>query len=222
MKLSRPEKIESARIKLCSRSGETSCLIPEEMAWLERYYFSKYPKYNEIVSEYEIDKTRNKFKGLKGAFPSKVNWNPPMRSLLPSERDLLHGPQEAVTLLKKIQVSNPLNGRLVTYSSMLHEEKLSRVSSAYVCLSHNKQQCKDPEFGLIRQIILHKFCEQEVIFAKVARFSNVKLDTKLGMWCASQHITDNFDLYLIEDISEPLTVALDKKESLIWFLNYVH
>ena len=105
---------------------------------------------------------------------------------------------------------------------MLHEENLSRVSSAYVCLSHNKQQCKDPEFGLIKQIIFHKFCEQEVTFVKVARFSNVKLDINLGMWCASQHITDNYDLCLIEDISEPLTFALDKKDSLIWFLSYVH
>lgn len=219
MKLSRSEKMESARIKL--HCGEISYLTTEEMAWLEKYYFTKYPKYNEIVKQYEIDKTRNKFKELKKAFPSKANWKPPMRTLLPLERDLLHGPTEAVTLLRKIQVSNPLNGRLVTYSSMLHEEKLSRVSSAYVCLSHNNKQCKNPEFGLIRQIFFHKFCEQEVTFVKVAKLSNVNLDTKLGMWCASQYITDNFDLCLIEDISEPLTVALDKKDSLIWFLSYV-
>ena len=119
-------------------------------------------------------------------------------------------------------MANPLNGRMVTYSSMLHEENSSRVCSAYVCLSHNKQQCKDPEFGIIKQIIFHKFCEQEVTFVKVSKFGKVKLDTKLGMWCASQHITENYGLCLIEDISEPLTIALDKKDSLIWFLSYVH
>ena len=54
----------------------------------------------EIVSEYEIEKTRNKFKGLKEAFPSRANWKPPMQPLLPSERDLLHGPKEAVILLR--------------------------------------------------------------------------------------------------------------------------
>ena len=85
MKLLRSEKIDSARIKFCSGPGETSCLIPKEMAWLEKYYFAKYPKYNEIITECEIDKTRSKFKGLK-AFPSKANWKPPMRTLLQSEK----------------------------------------------------------------------------------------------------------------------------------------
>ena len=218
MKLSRPEKAEPTTINF--PIGEYQ-LTSDENEWLDEYYLCNYPKYRDIITEYELAKARNKRIKRQSVFPSKTNWKPPMRLLSPLEETLLCGPSETATLLRRTRVQNPITGRLVTYSSMSHKENFSRVCSAYVCLNHNKQQqCEGPHFGYINNIISHRFGEKMVIIAKATKFDDAKLDTELGMWCVSSCTTDS-TLYLIDDFSEPLTVALDKKNTLIWFLNYI-
>ena len=210
MKLSRLEKLEPTTINVSICKCQ---LTSEEKSWLETHYYRKYPEYKD---EYEIDKARNKRLNYKMNFPTKANWKPPTRSLLPFEETLLCGPPETVTLLKRTQLRNTSTGRLLTYSSKSHEEISSRNCSSYVCLNHNQQQQhKDPQFGCINKIFFHKFGDKTVIFAEVTKFSDTKFDTELRMWHASLAHANHSALYLIDDFSEPLTIALDTHNSFI-------
>ena len=217
MKLSKQERgvptTRNIRITECQ-------LTSDEKTWLEKLYYRKYPEYKSIIDEYEFDKARNKRLNNNKKFPDRGNWKPSTRSLPPSEEILLCGPSETVTLLRSTQIQSPTTSRLLTYSSMSHDRS-SRICSSYVSLNHNQQQqCRDPQFYCITKIFWHKFGDKTMTFAKATKFGDAKLDHELGMWYASIDNANDSALYLIDEFSEPLTVALDIKNSFIWFLNY--
>ena len=94
----------------------------------------------------------------------------------------------------------------------------SRLSSAYVCVNPS-QDLNTPQFGHLRKIFSHKFGDKSVLFVEADIFNETTFGTELNMWF-TKSTTVATALFPIEEISQPLIVALEGKSSLVWYLNY--
>ena len=178
-------------------------------------------QYQSLVDDYEKEKSRNQRIKFVEVFPSRKHWIPSFRSLLPSDHKLLHGPAPDITVLKRVQFRVPNTGRLITYCSAPFEVgKRARVSSAYVCLNH-QQHSEIPQFGHIIRLFSHEFGDKSTLFAEANVFDLPQFNGELKMWFT------NLDpkacesaMFPLKAFSEPLVIAVDEKNSIIWFLNY--
>ena len=83
-----------------------SCQVlpPHEMEHLDRYYLNKLPKYAALIDEYNKEKQRSITSRRKSTFPTKEKWQPPARQLSPDEQELLSGPSNSISMLKRVQM----------------------------------------------------------------------------------------------------------------------
>ena len=188
----------------------------DQQEWLHKYYFDTIPEYHAIVNDYNDDKVRHIKLRKKSQFPSKQEWTPPMRQLTSFEQELLCGPSPSCTLLKKVQFHVPKIGRWITYSSKQFEQS-SRVSSSYVCIG--KDGSSTPQFGCISKLISHDWASRTEIFVLIDVYSNPSYCSELNMWFTSSHF-ETSTLLSIKDISQPLVIANDEKNAIVWYLNF--
>lgn len=219
MKLSQLQSTED----IISIPAGKGMLNSEETTWIDQFYLLNNSKYKFLVDEYEKEKRRNRRLKSMQVFPSREQWVPSSQSLEQSNHKLLHGPKPGITLVKRVQLRATSTGRLITYSSASFEDgKRSRISSSYVCINH-KHHTKVPQFGHIKRIFSHEFGDQSTLFAEADVFDSAQFDAELKMWFTQLHPKANhLELFPLKVFSEPLAIAIDEKNSFIWFLNYQH
>ena len=191
-------------------------LTPNEMEELNSYYLKKLPNYAALMDEYEKEKQRSITSRRKSTFPSKENWKPPARELLPDEKELLLGPSKSVSMLKRLQIRAMRTGRWITYSATKYEQS-SRVSSSYVAL--NLVENRTPQFGQITRIFSHTFARCDTIFVEISLFDTPMLDNDTSMWTVPLP-SRTTTITSVQDISQPLVIAREEDENALWFLNY--
>ena len=200
-------------------ADNTISLTDDQQKWLHTYYSKEIPEYELITKEYTIAKAYSvKLQKKFTTFPSKEKWSPPLRQLSDKERQLLIGPPSSATLLKKVQVCLPNTGRWITYSSSQFQQS-ARISSAYVCASSDHS--KLPQLGHISMILQHRFANTTKVFALITIYGNATFDEDVAMWFTPwPPVTEMIVMSSVEDLSEPLVVAHDEENMVIWFLNY--
>ena len=77
----------------------------------------------------------------------------------------------------------------------------------------------DPQFGQILRMYSHSFLNETTIICEVNILSSSSYDDELKMWYTSDNVeTKNY--FVLEEMSSPLIVSIEKETSRIWFLNY--
>jgi len=119
---------------------------------LNKFYLAKLPEYKVITVAYNA--AMKAMHDHQNVPPSKSEWNPPGRHILPSEKQLLCGPSQTITVLQKVHFPNPNTNRLMMYSSYSKSNISSRVCYAYVCSNYQKLQptATVPQFGFINKL----------------------------------------------------------------------
>lgn len=128
-----------------------------------------------------------------------------------------------VTPIKNVKIKSKDTGRWITYTAAKFEKSETRVSSTYVAINHHDTSY--PQFGQILRLYFHSIAEAtNTIICEINIFGSAYLDTELQMWhCSTYSDTEGPKRFLIlEEISPPLIVSIDKEVSRIWFINYTH
>ena len=81
MKLSRSQNLHPKDINNVPAGKCT--LNSKECAWINEFYLHDNPQYRFLVEQYEKEKSRNQRLRIAEVFPSKENWVPSFRNLLP-------------------------------------------------------------------------------------------------------------------------------------------
>lgn len=113
MKSSQVQSLHSEDIISIPAANRKALLTPEETAWIDGFYLQTLSEYKSLVEEYEKEKHRNRRLKFFHIFPSRENWEPLTRKLLPSEYKLLCGPAPNITVLKRVQLRDHSTGRII-------------------------------------------------------------------------------------------------------------
>ena len=223
------EQIDDTTTDVTFNSAQSCELNCNQLMWINNHYLKTIPQYKPLMDEYNRELTRNRRLKKFKVFPSKHNWTPSDRCLTALEKELLNGPSPTIKVLKKVQLKVPGTGRWVTYNTRTQCMRPSpRVSSSYVCVNHSIAGTCRPKFGIITKLILHNFIGRDTLLAEIRLLGSSKFDAELAMWYAKcvedkEQLQIGYDLYALQDVSEPLVVACEKENittTCIWFLNY--
>ena len=91
----------------------------------------------------------------------------------------------------------------------------------------NHSDASYPQFGQILRLYFHSLAEANAIICEIYIFGSASFDTELEMWhCTTYPEIPDTEIpkrfFILEEISPPLIVSIDKEASKIWFINYTH
>ena len=135
-------------------------------------------------------------------------------------KSTLDGLTLQISPIKNVQIKNISTGRWITYAGANYEKYKNRISSSYVSIHHtDTTSTMDPQFGQIVRLYSHIFLNETTIICEVNILSSSNYDSELEMWYTS----DNIEMkryFVLEEVSYPLVVSIEKETSRIWFINY--
>ena len=99
MKLARKGREAQLQVPDSRVIGEKQ-LQSSELKLLNKFYLAKLPEYKAITVAYNA--AMKAMPDHQNVLPSKSEWNPPGRHILPSEKQLLCGPSQTITVLQKV------------------------------------------------------------------------------------------------------------------------
>ena len=122
-----------------------------------------------------------------------------------------------VSPIKNVQIKSTATGRWITYAAANFEKHKSRVSSSYISINH--VDTLHPQFGQILRLYSHSFVKESTIICEVNIFDSSSYDAEVAMWYTSDTVKMK-SFFVLEEVSSPLIVSIEKEASRIWFLNY--
>ena len=112
--------------------------------------------YSTISEEYEKAKPQSQVTRALSEFPLIEHWGPPARTLIPYEKS---GPSLTVHSLTRVKARIPDTNQTIVYSSESYD-KSSKIAYLFVCINPSNNH---PQFGHIKELYHHLFCEYESI-----------------------------------------------------------
>lgn len=198
---------------------QTEEIPSEHLRRMEQIYVHVVPRFQSLLSLYEIEKEKARKHGTLKRFPKKfANWRPEGSVLGDEETEsILGGLQPTALKYSEYILESKQHSHNYYYISKEHPTK--RPST--VCFLDSSPEAgshsKNPRFGVIHCLYQHFFAHKMYMWAAVSLYKDPWYNSKSGLWC-SKDLFGQTVIVLLSSLSHPLTVARDRNLH-IWFLD---
>ena len=192
--------------------GKKFRLTDQELQHLDQLYLELVPRYGYLCEAYEKAAKVAKDNRRKCVFPPRTEWQPPF-PISKHDKELLSGPQDEITTLKKQYVEDSNTKRKIVFTSAESENVSSRTKCSYVAINSDSTSCR---LGRIVKLVQHEFASMTFNLAIVHEYQSKCFDDNSELWWVDPKLTE-VAIMQLSMLSHPLVVAADNDR--LWFLN---